>query len=187
MPRIFVGIPFFHDRVVTEEQAELKKILAGSRIKWVEPGNFHITLRFLGEVSSLQLVSIHTALEQAASRSLPMTLELGKPGFFGSPRSPKVLWYGLQPDDRLQALSNSLDEAMPSLGFAREENAFHAHITLGRVISINATEVLEKYFSRRRYYPEKKEVSSIQLLKSDLRPQGPVYSLIREYKLQGKN
>jgi RNA 2',3'-cyclic 3'-phosphodiesterase len=188
MIRIFIGIPFFHNGIITEEQSFLKKKLHNSNVKWVEPGNFHITLKFIGEIGEEHLQAIVPALEKIAVCQSPMILELSKPGFFGSARAPKVLWYGLKQHEKLHILSRNIEQDLISLGIEKEEKEFHAHITLGRVKNIVAKDDLVSYFNQDKLFPqEKKRITSFHLLKSDLKPHGPIYTVIREFNFGGKD
>ena len=82
-------------------QEELKKSQA--HVRWVPPGNIHITLKFFGNLPDAEVPPLIAAARQVASRQAPLSLEVLGAGAFPSSRSPRVVWVGLGGD--LMALS----------------------------------------------------------------------------------
>lgn len=107
---------------------------SGADVKWVEPGNLHLTLKFLGEVDPSATADIITALEGAlGGRSAPGLSAAGC-GAFPNARSPKVVWLGLGGQTDLVAqMARAVETAFEPLGFAPEGRPFKPHLTLGRV------------------------------------------------------
>jgi 2'-5' RNA ligase len=106
----------------------------GLRVGWVPPANLHVTLKFLGwspgDIVEAVRDRVHAAV---AGRS---AFEVGARGVGGFPTdtSARVLWVGVaDPSGALAEIARALEAAMAELGFAREDRAFHAHVTLGRV------------------------------------------------------
>jgi len=182
MLRLFTGIPFFNHPDLVAGQSSLKEILTTSRIKWVDPQNFHLTLKFLGDVESHYLNSLRIILRTLGENSPTMDLEIDTPGYFGSARQPRILWYGLTANDALLNMQKKMDTELEQLGFKAEEKPFHAHITLGRVKQVNEVQAMHTYLETFR----KKDcvlihVGGFTLFRSDLKPQGPVYTAIEEF------
>ncbi|GAA3442509.1 RNA 2',3'-cyclic phosphodiesterase [Planomonospora venezuelensis] len=69
---------------------------AWPRLRWADPGNWHLTLAFLGEVAEEVLPELEVRLARAASRHAPMTLAFTGAGAFPSARRARVLWAGLR-------------------------------------------------------------------------------------------
>ncbi|MFH2127871.1 MAG: RNA 2',3'-cyclic phosphodiesterase [Pseudomonadota bacterium] len=107
---------------------------SGADVKWVEPMNLHLTLKFLGEVDPGATADIITVLEGAlGGRSAP-GLSAGGCGAFPNARSPKVVWLGLGGQTDLVAqMARAVETALEPLGFEAEKRAFKPHLTLGRV------------------------------------------------------
>ena len=136
--RCFVGLPLpeaWHgelDRVV----ARLAKRLA-SRISWTKPGNWHVTLKFLGDVDAARLPELAAALSGVCFA--PFALKLGTAGQFHqrSRAAPRALWAGLAEEtggaEHAARLAAQVDQALASCGLAPESRPFRAHVTLGRV------------------------------------------------------
>ena len=74
-------------------QQNLKKV--GARVGWVAPENIHLTVVFLGDVFRSQVERLANVLDDAAAQTNAFRYEVAGSGFFGSPRSPRVIWAGL--------------------------------------------------------------------------------------------
>ena len=98
-------------------------------VRWVGPEAFHVTLQFLGETKRLD--EIQRALRQV--KGSPIQLAFRNAGFFPTPKSPRVFWVGIEGDERLQELVNSIANALQPLGFKRDAGPFKPHLTLARV------------------------------------------------------
>ncbi|MCP5514201.1 MAG: RNA 2',3'-cyclic phosphodiesterase [Spirochaetales bacterium] len=98
--------------------------------------NYHITLRFLGEVKEDLLPKIRLAMQSAAGESSPFTFSAGRPGYF-SRREGLILWLGIDKgSEDLWKLSSYLNEELVKAGFEKEKESFTPHITLGRKVRL---------------------------------------------------
>ncbi|MCG8650283.1 MAG: RNA 2',3'-cyclic phosphodiesterase, partial [Pirellulales bacterium] len=126
MPRLFsaLEIPF----EVGERLAGLRGGLMGAR--WVDPENYHITLRFAGDIDDPTAHELHSAL---ASISMPsFSLMLDGLGSFGN-RKPRSVWAGIAPSDPLLTLQRANERAAQKIGLPPEARNFHPHVTLARM------------------------------------------------------
>ena len=87
-----------------------------------------MTLQFLGETDKLD--EIRGALQQVKGAAVPMAFR--GTGFFPNPKSPRVFWVGIESDEHLQELANSIGAALKPLGFERDAGPFKPHLTLAR-------------------------------------------------------
>lgn len=154
------------------------------RISWVDPDKLHLTLKFLGHLPSNKLEEANRALSLIAAETIPFGYSVESLGCFPNLRSPRVIWTGLQ--GNLQALSelqNKIDKGMEWLGFERDRQGFKPHITIGRVKGTTNNAYLEGQMkdARDEFFGEE-WVDRFYLLKSDLKPSGAEYSVIREFK-----
>ena len=184
MIRLFIGIAFFHHKTLIDHQTALKRKLADSRISWVSPANFHLTLKFLGDTEEYYLNALRQTLQQTAKDFSPLDLELSAPGFFGPAGKPKIIWYGLNPHKELYSLQEAIEENLGSLGFNADEKTFHAHITLGRVKKLDERDSFESYMAEHSH-PETElfPAKEFHLFKSELTPRGAVYRIIDSFGL----
>lgn len=153
----------------------------GISAKWVDPYGVHLTLKFLGYVPSSQIEEIKKSMEQAASGIAPFRLEIKNLGVFPNLAKVQVIWVGLGGDtDKLSQLQKRLEENMSRLGFAPEGRAFTPHLTLARVRERTSAEEQQRLgkliASGTLDEPSRFEVSVVNLMRSQLTPQGAIYS-----------
>jgi 2'-5' RNA ligase len=127
MLRLFVGIGF-------PPELKLQLSLLSSGIpgaRWVDPGNFHLTLRFIGETSEAVAADIDDALARLRARRF--TLQLVGTGVFSSGDRPRSLWAGVERHPELVALRDKIEQALVRVGLAPEPRKFSPHVTLARL------------------------------------------------------
>jgi 2'-5' RNA ligase len=149
-------------------QARLRARLGG--IKLVRPEGIHLTLRFLGDASPTQIEELRPRLAVAAASCPPTLARAAGLGTFPERGSPRVLWLGLAVEAAILDLQRACERAARAAGFEREERPFRAHLTLGR-------------WRDRAPRPElppvdlgKTPLDTLVLFRSDLRPDGAVYT-----------
>lgn len=108
-------------------QAELQQYLANWH--FIPPENFHVTLRFFGEVPESRIRDIHFACCEFVTELHPLTLHWNTVDFFGSPRSARVLFVGAQDCEELKSLAGMISSVFPGKDQRRE---FRAHVTLAK-------------------------------------------------------
>ena len=102
-------------------------------MKWVQPDNIHLSLKFLGEVDDAREGELRAALQQAArSGARALVLQVEGFGVFPDFRRPHVLWAGVIPDPTLELLQHGVEQSFAPLGFPTEARPFRPHVTLGR-------------------------------------------------------
>ena len=97
---------------------------------WVRPESMHVTLKFVGEKSAEAVEKIKQALARIQASTIAISFR--GYGFFPNPKTPRVLWAGIEAGPQLAALAKSVDETTAALGVPKEEYAFRPHITLAR-------------------------------------------------------
>ena len=96
--------------------------------------NYHLTLKFLGEVEDQRTAEMSAALAAATRGFQAFDIALAGLGAFPTPTRPRVLWAGVTGGGpRLTELAGAVDDALAAIGFPPEPRAFSAHITLARV------------------------------------------------------
>ncbi|MCU0578861.1 MAG: RNA 2',3'-cyclic phosphodiesterase [Desulfobacterota bacterium] len=156
-------------------------------IKWVNPDQAHLTLKFFGSIPEETVRQISAAVARTVPACRPFDLVLRGVGGFPNIRRPRVVWAGLGGDqEALKNLWIRLEEAFFEMGIPRETRPFNPHLTLGR----NKTGAPnEKLFSRLANWQEPDSgpftVREVVLFRSDLKPAGPVYTVINTFPLTG--
>jgi 2'-5' RNA ligase len=132
--RTFVAIEI--DRVVRKRAAALVERLAAltDDVRWIEPENMHITLKFLGNVKEHDTVEICEAVQDAVCDLPPFGLEVQGLGGFPSLGDPRTIWIAMAAgSEALAAVFERVEEAVVELGYRPEPRRYTAHLTLGRV------------------------------------------------------
>ena len=167
---------------LAELQQEFKK--CGADVRWVNPDNVHLTLKFLGNIEEKSAEETLKLMEKTCSRYNPFNIELKGLGTFPNSKSPRVLWVGISGNSVLAELQRDIEDGMASLGFASENRKFTPHLTLGRFRSLKGKECLLeaiKLFEKNSFGLI--NVKSIFLMRSDLSPAGARYTKIGEVPL----
>jgi RNA 2',3'-cyclic 3'-phosphodiesterase len=157
--------------------------------KWVDPDSIHLTLKFLGNVDAGKLELVGKAMEDAASTTGPLNLELKGLGAFPNLKRVQIVWVGVTGDlERLQALQETLETNLEPLGFPPEGRAFTPHLTLARVRDFATPaerQALGDLISRTQIESNLIiKASSISLMKSQLTRSGAVYTELRSAELK---
>jgi 2'-5' RNA ligase len=149
-------------------------------LKPVEPGLVHITLKFLGDVSEDNIEPIAEALSQVKCAHFEALVK--GVGVFPNISYIKVIWLGVEGDFGL--LHNEVERVMVPFKF-KKEHGFTPHATLARVKQVRDKAVLlERLDELKDVNIGTFNVGSIQLKKSTLTPQGPIYETLKEIRLK---
>ncbi|MCX5681245.1 MAG: RNA 2',3'-cyclic phosphodiesterase, partial [Candidatus Omnitrophica bacterium] len=157
-------------------QDSLKKTNAD--IRWVDPKNIHLTLKFLGNVPSNTLEKLCSAIEKGLKGFSRFEFQLDSLGCFPPKGMPKILWAGVsEGSDYLEHIERSLTKQISDFCEKQENKKFSSHITLGRVRSNKNVALLINLLKESPCkLTEKQAVDHVTLFKSDLTPSGPIYS-----------
>lgn len=184
--RVFIAVSMPDD--VKRQLAEIEKklSLSGADVKWVAESNFHITLKFLGDVDSSRLEEISSAVESAVLDIEPFEVALSGVGAFPNIRRPSVIWVGISAGgDELKKLAEKIEAALEPMGFAREARPFSAHITVGRTRTPrNIGQLRESIDCLKDIQAGAFRVDEAAVMKSELRPSGSMYTKLASCGLQ---
>jgi RNA 2',3'-cyclic 3'-phosphodiesterase len=150
----------------------------GAKIRWVNPSNLHLTLRFLGEISRSQVETVCSAVRCAAARVDAFSIRLSGTGCFPSPRRPKAFWIGVAGASDLLRLFEAIEEELFSAGFPREARPFSPHLTLGRVRVDRTSARLEEALAAAEFDAAPFLVTEVTVMKSELRKSGAIYTAL---------
>ena len=126
MIRLFVALAL--PAAIKAQLALLAGGIPGAR--WVPPENYHLTLRFIGEVESWQAQDVDDAL--ANIRARPFELSLRGLGTFEKAGRISALWVGVEKTDPLAFLQSKVETALQRIGLEPERKRFAPHVTLAR-------------------------------------------------------
>jgi 2'-5' RNA ligase len=183
--RAFIGIDFDPDckKYIFDLQQSLKKYAARGR--WKHSSNFHLTLKFLDEISPAQKELIDAGLRDICKARRPFSLEIDGAGVFHGRDTIRVLWLGLGGDMHvLRYLAADIDKSVSMLGFPAERRPFTPHITIGQdIIFPRPFEEIRDSIGKISYGPVK--ATCVNLFKSEQIQGKRIYTKISEYPLEG--
>lgn len=180
--RLFIAIPIQDvlKRPIIKFQSELKN--TGADIRLVEFANIHLTLRFLGETDQASVPGIVKVLDTIASHYHPFEVEIKTAGGFPSPQRPRVVWVGCletSSPPHLPQIYQEIEKGLSSLRFSPADHPFSPHITIARVKSPKNKEGLVNLLKQNaNFLAGKQVVKEVVLFQSQLRPTGPVYTVV---------
>jgi 2'-5' RNA ligase len=150
--------------------------------RWENPEKIHLTLKFIGEVEEDILDSIKENLEFIGDFS-SFDFKVTKFGFFYRDNEPKILWAGLETDERIHKLVYDLNQTLSRFSVPVENRKFKPHLTMLRLKRNPGSEFLNKF---RGYTFDEMSFSSneVSLMKSELFRTGAVYTEIQKYILK---
>ncbi|MDF1548760.1 MAG: RNA 2',3'-cyclic phosphodiesterase [Bacteroidales bacterium] len=147
--RLFIGIRIMPSYELLDFYSKLKQNLLLDKIKWVSAENFHITLKFLGEIETSLIPEIKKSVQTVANQTRKFKIQLKGLGQFKKNRSTKVIWLGLSNFEKINNLAENVMLEMIGLGFEPENRPYSAHLTIGRVKyvddEIKLTEMIENF------------------------------------------
>lgn len=145
MPRLFTGLEIPPD--IGQSLSSLRGGLPGAR--WIDPENYHVTLRFIGDIDGYAANEIASTLVRINRR--PFEVSLRGLSSFGS-KKPRAVVASVVPSRPLMELQAELERLMQRFGLDPEGRKFIPHVTLARLRDSSNQDVAD-YLSVRGYFP----------------------------------
>ncbi len=178
--RAFIAIELNETLRRQLEAAQKRLKTSGADVKWVEPKNIHLTLKFLGDVPKEKIDELCVAIECGLKGFKKFEFQVSDLGSFPPKGTPRIVWAGVSlGDDLLSQIVASLEKHIAPFYEKKDDKKFSAHITLGRVRSAKNIQALISLLKQNITLSEKQFIEHITLFKSDLTPAGPAYSIIK--------
>lgn len=171
-------------------QDRLKSVVPPKSVRWTAPENIHLTLHFLGNMSATEVAKVTVLLQNELGAYRPFTLRLEGLGCFPNTRQPRIVWVGVVGEtEPLVALQRELGRQLGVIDYVPDSRPYSPHLTIGRV-----TKGLQsRELSRLGELLEQQQagvgqlaalpVTEISLMRSDLKPTGPVYTRVARGRL----
>ncbi|MHC4399036.1 MAG: RNA 2',3'-cyclic phosphodiesterase [Planctomycetota bacterium] len=187
--RSFVAVEI--SSTVRTEAAELIDRLraAGADVRWVDPGNLHVTLKFLGDVASQEIPGVCEVVRRAVEDMAPFEFEVSGAGAFPNANRPRTVWLGVTTGhDALVELNERLALPLARIGFHRESRRYHPHLTIGRVRRGEAGlrelgDLIHEYADHK---VGRTSTEQVIVFSSELEPSGPRYDALARAPLNGR-
>lgn len=186
--RLFLAIPL-PDTVRAELrrlQSELQPLLPSRAVRWTKPEQFHLTLKFLGNVPAADADALSRAVRGVCENAPPMRLRAEGAGFFPNVRWPRVFWVDVKSvDGRLMEFQRQLAQAAEPFAEKEEAKKFTAHVTLARFERMRSRET-EKLAAAAAMAVGgtfgEWTATEAQLMRSVLQPSGALHAIVDTFK-----
>lgn len=184
--RTFVAVEI--SKPIRTRAAELIAALDGTaaEVKWVDPHNLHLTLKFLGEVHHREVAEVCRAVQQATAKLAPFKLEVQGAGAFPNPARPRTVWIGTgEGKEEMVQLHDHIESELFELGHREEHRRFQPHLTIGRVRGggMGITELGTRVKEHIDFPVGTMKVEKVTVFSSKLTADGPIYESIGTARL----
>ena len=185
--RCFIGLPLPESyQLGLREVIDRWRSRTRSRISWTKPGNWHVTLKFLGEINEAVTAEVRDALRDPVAPRF--ALRGGGGGYFSDTRNPRVIWVGLaEGEEKCRNVASEIDKRLVEMGLPGERRVFTPHLTLGRVKQAARDPWDDLLHDLRGTRWPRAEIARIVLWASRLGPSGPHYREIATSELPSKD
>lgn len=153
-----------------------------SGVRWLDPDQLHLTLRFIGDVAPPLFERIRAELGRIEAE--PFEISLQGVGRFPPRRDPRVLWVGVEASEPLFRLRNRVEQALTNCGIASEERGFSPHITLARLKEMPWSPVAAFLERNRHFATPRFQVTGFFLYSSTLSSKGAIHRREAVYPLK---
>ncbi len=168
-------------------QAALRKVSPDRNVRWARREQFHLTLRFLGDVEASRVEALGETLRSACRGFGALQLRAQGVGFFPNERYPRVVWVGVRDEaEQLPRLQQVVEAATEAFTTERKEERFTGHLTLARIKGIRREEaealaqvaagMADRLFGQWTGY-------RVELMRSELLPQGAQHTCLGSFAL----
>ena len=147
MPRLFSGLEIPPE--IAERLSFFRGGLPGAR--WIEPSDYHVTLRFLGDVDEIVAADVDAGLREARARA-PLTVTLEGLASFGGDR-PRALYAAVAATPELADLQEEHERIARRAGAAPERRKFTPHVTLARLNREATPEAVARVLTEAGVFP----------------------------------
>jgi len=177
MPRLFSGIEI--PASVARRLTLVRASLTGAR--WIDPENYHVTLRFLGDVDGTTARDFAHSLGDIAAS--PFELRLDALGSFGG-RKPRAIFAAIAPSNALESLQRAHERAARAAGLPPEPRNYTPHVTVARLRGTSSESVATYLERQGGFFSEPFEVSRFVLFSSRASVGGGPYVVEAAYPLE---
>lgn len=159
---------------IRAEVNKLKPMIPG--VRWVNPENMHLTLKFLGEIDTEHVAKVKAICSQVVPIHTSFILSLSGLGAFPNVHKARVVWTAFAGEvNSLTHLQQHLDKKLAEAGFHPDERPFKPHLTLCRLKNQKLDQKAMNYIRDSKFVSDPFKVGPVVLMRSDLHQSGPVY------------
>ncbi len=161
-------------------QEEARGRFPPGSVKWVDPSLFHLTVRFFGDLDRKALEKASSVVDSMEGVFQPVRARITEISAFPSPGRPQVTWIGVEDRaGRLSALAAEIDLRIREAGFGPADKPWKSHLTIGRTARDRRLTLDPSWTSGLTWPATDFTIRTVALMRSELRPQGPLYTPLR--------
>jgi 2'-5' RNA ligase len=191
--RLFIAVPIpepVRDEII-RIQLELQPLVPHAAARWTRPDQFHLTLRFLGDVPVAGLEQLKESVNAVCRSAQPLQMRAEGVGFFPNPHSPRVVWVGI--DDQaglLVDLQKRIETAILPFTAEPGEKNFSGHVTLGRLKNLKPSDA-RKLAAHAQTVKDRTfgewTAHEIEIIRSELSQAGARHTTLAAFRLGAEN
>jgi len=179
MKRLFIATKLKPDDNTLRIYNSMRRVLGYNKIRWVEPDNFHLTFKFLGNTPESKIPLVIDVIKKTVETYGIINMDINKVGIFGSRYNPRVIWLGIDENKQLKKLGLDLINNLDEVGFLKDRQNFVPHITVGRISKITDKQLFNSDIDKvKGAFLQQTIVDKIVLFESILSRKGPLYNEI---------
>ena len=166
---------------------QLQSKLSDTPVRWVDSKKMHLTLKFLGDISTENISMVERILKSEAAKHTLMEIGIGGIGAFPKMRHPRVIWVGIEAPSELFDLRRGIEDGVARLGYNYDKYEFTPHLTLGRIsrkASASDIRTVGKVLHDFQVgFIGVARIDAVHLYRSDLHPDGAKYTCLYSAEL----
>jgi RNA 2',3'-cyclic 3'-phosphodiesterase len=168
-------------------QRELQSLVPRDVVRWTKPEQFHLTLRFLGDVAADRVEDLKQSAGAVGRGARALAVRAEGVGFFPNSRAPRVIWAGVHDGEgRLLELQRQIETAVAPLSPERGEKNFAGHVTLGRLKYPKPADIRDlvaraQTLEKRRF--GEWTAQEVEIIRSESSPSGARYTTLARFPL----
>jgi len=166
---------------------QLQEKMPETPVRWVDFSKMHLTLKFLGDISTENIAMVEKVLRSETSKRQVMEIGIGGIGAFPKERHPRVIWIGVEAPADLFDLRRGIEDGVARLGYNYDKYEFTPHLTLGRISrkasARDVRTVGNVLHDFQVGFIGVARIEAVHLYRSDLKPEGAEYTRLFSAKL----
>jgi RNA 2',3'-cyclic 3'-phosphodiesterase len=185
--RLFIAIelPAEIRQTIKQHITRLRDACPDVRASWTREENLHLTLKFFGDVAVNRVDTLSQSLMRAVAHTTELDLVIEGCGVFPPRGKPNVLWVGISPETAPACvrLYQAIEDECARVGFKRDEQKFHPHLTVARLRHPTGARDLANLHQATQFESVAFKVTSASLIRSELSNSGSRYTIAARHEL----
>ncbi len=185
--RLFIAIKINPTEELLRRIYFLKSNLKHELINWIRDDHYHLTLKFLGKVAESRIGQISEVISKVVAKNEKHSFSIGQIGIFGSQYNPRVLWIGVDEQERINQLHDEIAAGLNEIGFPDDGQNFIPHISLARIKKLTDKSFFQRIIDKSDLeFNHHQILEEIILFESVLGSIGAEYKVIEKFELKAK-